>query len=208
LPRLDDSTGNQDLHVDKSGTAEEAIRLVHEIALGREAALTRLIAIHGRGLTLYASRFLGNLSEGDEVVQETFLRVWQTASRYDPARAAVSTWIYRIAANLCIDRQRRGRFWRMFGQGHVDDLADALADDGPDAVTTIAARQQLAAVRRAISDLPERQRQAILLAAVAGMDRREIAAIMDINIGAVEQLLVRARRTLRDKTGYDDGRPH
>ncbi len=184
--------------------AQEAKALMLDIAAGGEAALVRLIAIYGRGLTLYASRFLGSQSEGDDVVQETFLKVWQMAARYDPDRAAVSTWIYRITANLCIDRQRRGRVWRLFGRTDISAVADEIPDEAPDAPTTVAARQQLAQVRRAIAGLPDRQRQAILLTAVAEMDSREIAAIMDTNQGAVEQLLVRARRTLRAQTGYDN----
>ncbi len=183
---------------------DEAIRLMRDIAAGREPALARLIALYGRGLTLYASRFLSSPSEGDEVVQEAFLKVWQTAARYDPDRAAVSTWLYRITANLCIDRQRRGRFWRFFARHDIADLADEMPDDAPDAPTTVAARQRLAQIRRAIAALPGRQRQAILLTAVAGMDSREIAAIMDTNQGAVEQLLVRARRSLRAQTGNND----
>lgn len=191
--------------MEQQTNAYEAVGLMREIAAGREPALVRLIAIYGRGLTLYASRFLGSPSDGDDVVQETFLKVWQMAGRYDPDRAAVSTWIYRIAANLCIDRQRRGRIWRLFGRTDITDVADELQDDAPEAAQTVAARQQLAHVRRAIAALPDRQRQAILLTAVAGMDSREIAAIMDTNQGAVEQLLVRARRTLRERTGHDDG---
>jgi RNA polymerase sigma-70 factor (ECF subfamily) len=191
--------------VDHPGTQDEAIRLMRDIAAGHEAALARLIALYGRGLTLYASRFLASPSEGDEVVQETFLKVWHMARRYDPDRAAVSTWLYRITANLCIDRQRRGRFWRVFARADSANLADEMPDDAPDAPTTVAARQRLAQVRRAIAALPARQRQAILLTAVAGMDSREIAAIMNTNLGAVEQLLVRARRSLRAETGYDNG---
>jgi RNA polymerase sigma-70 factor, ECF subfamily len=177
---------------------------MRDIAAGHEPALARLIAIHGRALTLYVTRFLGSSSEGDDVVQETFLRVWQTAGRYDPTRAAVSTWIYRIAANLCIDRLRRGRIWRIFGRTDVQDIADELPSDAPDAPTTIAARQRLQQVRKAISGLPDRQRMALLLAAISGMDNQEIAAIMDASPGAVEQLLVRARRTLRAEAGVDD----
>lgn len=183
---------------------QEAKGLMREIAAGREPALARLIAIHGQGITLYASRFLGNAAEGDDVAQETFLRVWQTAPRYDPDRAVVSTWIYRIATNLCIDRHRRARFWRLLGRADVQDMADVLPDDAPDAVTTLGARQQLMRVRMGIALLPERQRMAILLAAVSGLDSHEIAAIMGTNRGAVEQLLVRARRTLRAQTGNSD----
>lgn len=190
--------------MEQQTNAQEAQGLMREIAAGHESALARLIAMHGRGLTLYASRFLGSSAEGDDVAQETFLKVWQMAGRYDPDRGAVSTWIWRIATNLCIDRQRRGRIRRLFGRTEISDIADEMPDDAPDAPTTIAARQQLVLVRRAIAGLPERQRQAILLAAVGGMDSREIAAIMDTNGGAVEQLLVRARRRLRAETGYDN----
>ncbi len=188
----------------RSDTAQESAGLMAEIAAGREAALTRLIALHGRDVALFAGRMLGHAADGDEVAQDTFLRVWRMAGRYDPARGSVTTWIYRIAVNLCIDRQRRNRFWRVFRRADVADMADALADDAPDALTTLAGKQQLRAVRAGIAALPDRQRSAIMLAAVAGLDTDEIAATMGTSRGAVEQLLVRARRSLRRDVGDDD----
>lgn len=174
----------------------EAQDLMRQIAEGRQAALARLIALHGRGLTLYVTRFLGNAAEADEVVQDTFLQVWREAARYDPARAAVSTWIYRIATSRAIDRQRRLRVRRFLGLAVEDDTHP---DPTPGAARVVAGRQTLAAVRAEIARLPDRQRMALLLSAVGGMDTGEIAAIMQASPGAVEQLLVRARRTLRDR---------
>jgi RNA polymerase sigma-70 factor, ECF subfamily len=188
-----------------TAAAEDATELMRQIAGGREAALSRLIARHGRGLTLFATRFLGSASEADEVVQDTFLQVWRQADRYDPARAAVSTWLYRIAANRCIDRQRRARVRRFLGiGGRVEDLAEVLPDPAPGAWSQVAARQRLAQVRHALMRLPDRQRMALLLCAVGGMDTAEIAAIMAASPGAVEQLLVRARKALRDQVPDDD----
>lgn len=178
----------------------ESTDLLRQIAQGREAALARLIAVHGRGLTLFVTRFLGNASEADEVVQDTFLQVWRQADRYDPARAAVSTWLYRIATSRAIDRQRRARVRRFLGfGGGTDATTDTVPDPAPAALRVVAGRQRLTAVRAELARLPDRQRLALLMAAVGGMDMAEIAAIMQSSPGAVEQLLVRARRTLRNR---------
>jgi RNA polymerase sigma-70 factor, ECF subfamily len=177
--------------------------LLAEIAVGRESALVRLMALLGRDIVAFAGRYLGNRAEGEDIAQEVFLRVWRTAGSYDPARAKVTTWIYRIAVNLCIDRQRRNRFWRIFGRADAQDLADILPDTAPDATAVLAGRQTLARVQAGIASLPERQRMAIMLCAVAGLDTQEIALAMATTAGAVEQLLVRARRTLRKETGDD-----
>lgn len=189
-------------------TAHESTTLMRDLARGSDAALTRLVALHGRGLTIFATRYLGSASQAEDVVQEVFIRAWERARSYDPARGAVSTWLYRIAANLCIDRQRRARFRRFFGVKDVTEMADTLAVDTADTDRALAARETLARVRQGIAGLPDRQRMAILFAAVAGMDTVEIAAIMGASRGSVEQLLVRARRTLRaglGEGGSDDG---
>jgi RNA polymerase sigma-70 factor, ECF subfamily len=178
--------------------------LMAEIAAGRETALARLMAMLGRDITMFSSRYLGNRADGEEIAQETFLRVWRMAGRYDPARAKVTTWIYRITVNLCIDRQRRTRFWRIFGREQASDLADILPDTAPDATAVVAGRQRLARVQKGIAALPERQRMAIMLCAVGGLETVEIAAAMGASAGAVEQLLVRARRQLHKDVGDDD----
>ena len=187
-----------------SDTAQEAAELMAEIAAGRESALARLIVLHGRNIVLFAGRYLGNPADGEDIAQETFLKVWRMAGSYDPTRAGVTTWMYRIAVNLCIDRQRRNRFWRVFGRADVTEIADALPGGEPDALTKLAGKQRLQRVRVAIAALPERQRMAIMLAAVAGLQTDEIAASMGTSPGAVEQLLVRARRALRHDVGDED----
>lgn len=178
--------------------------LMQDIAKGHRPALARLMAQHARGVALFAGRYLCNAADGDDIAQEVFVCVWAQARRYDPAKAAVSTWLYRITTNLCIDRQRRNRFWRLFGRVQADDLADLLPDDAPDATQSLAAKQRLAKVRAGIGTLPARQRMAILLTAVAEMETEAVAAVMKTTQGAVEQLLVRARRTLRAMEGHDD----
>lgn len=170
------------------------------IAGGDRRALGQLIALHGRGLTLLATRYLGREDEADEVVQDVFVKAWRNAGRYDPGKAKVGTWLYRITVNLSIDRQRKRSFRRFVG---LEDTAPELPDLQPSAVDQIAGVQNLAKVREAITDLPNRQRMALLLSVVSELENKEVAEAMGISTGAVEQLLVRARKTLRQNTGLN-----
>ncbi|MEL6335633.1 MAG: sigma-70 family RNA polymerase sigma factor [Pseudomonadota bacterium] len=172
----------------------EGACIMTAIAEGDRGALMRLMDRHSRGLRGVAARFLGNEEEAEEVVQDVFIRVWRKAHRYDPAQAAVSTWLYRIAVNLCIDRQRRRTFRQIVG---LEEVVEDLADPTPSAEVQVADRARLAAARQAITALPGRQRMALLLAVVAEFSTVEIAAAMETSAGSVEQLLVRARRSLR-----------
>ena len=168
--------------------------LLARVAAGEQPALRQLIDRHGRGLQLFAARYLGGSHDAEDVVQDVFFSVWNNAKRFDRAKGRATTWIYRIAANRCIDVRRWRRFRVFIGFEGTDDV---FASEDPQADTLIGARQELAIVRAGLGKLPERQRMALLLRAVADMDVPAIAAVMGTSGGSVEQLLVRARRTLR-----------
>lgn len=184
-----------------AGNDDDAL-LLAGIAAGEQAALRRLIDRHGRGLTLFAARYLGSASDAEDAVQDVFVSVWKNAARFDPARGRASTWLYRIAANRCIDLRRWRRFRTFVG---LDAEHDAVAAEQRGADAEVGARQELAIVRDGIADLPERQRMAILLRAVGDLDVPAIAQIMGASAGSVEQLLVRARRRLRERLAQADG---
>lgn len=169
------------------------------LARGDRHALARLIARFGPGIQRFAARALSNGADAEDVAQEVFLRAWRAAADYDPSRAAVSTWLYRIALRLCIDRNRRTGLRRFLGlEAAPEPAADLVATD-----RALAARQTLVQVQTAIAGLPDRQRQAILLRAIAELPTAGIAEVMQITPGAAEQLLVRARTTLRLRLGAD-----
>lgn len=180
----------------------EATGLMAAMAGGDRAALARLIALYGPGLQRYASQMLPRADEAEDVTQEVFLRAWRHAGRYDPGKAAVSTWLYRIATNLCIDRARRGGIRRFLGL----EAAPEEPSDAPGAEQIMAGRQRLAATRAALARLPARQRQALVLRAAGELSTGEIAATLGITPGAAEQLLVRGRAALRKllETEHDD----
>lgn len=167
------------------------------LAAGDRQAMSRLIHRFGPGLRRFLAGVLSAPHEAEDMAQETFLRVWAASGRYDPDRASPATWIYRIALRLAIDRNRRTGFRRFLGL----EAAPEPEDETPGAEAALTGRQALALTRRALDALPDRQRRALLLRAVAEMTNAEIASVLDISAGAVEQLLVRARAGLRSLTG-------
>lgn len=178
----------------EGGDRHEDDRLLLSVASGDQAALAKIIDRHGRGLRLFAARLLGSAGDAEDVVQDVFVAAWKNAGRFDPQKGRASTWLYRIAANRCIDQRRRRSFRAFIG---LDAIADEPADEDPAADARVGARQELAIVRGGLSALPERQRMALLLRAVADMDVPDIAAVMEVSVGSAEQLLVRGRRALR-----------
>ena len=156
----------------------------------------------------YATRVLGDRAEAEDVVQDTMMRLWKIAPEWRQGEAKVSTWAYRVAANLCTDRLRRRK---TRGQVALDDVAEPPADMASAVeVMTEAARSD--ALDAALQSLPERQRQAVVLRHLDGMSNPEIAAIMDIGVEAVESLTARGKRALKaalagrkGELGYDDG---
>lgn len=187
-------SGTADIGDDERLKPGEDDELLVRVASGDQDALARLIGRHGRGLRLFATRYLGSSADAEDVVQDVFMSVWKHAARFDPAKGRASTWLYRITANRCIDARRRRTFRVFIG---LDDMHDMLADEDPRADARVGARQELAVVRNGLSRLPERQRMALLLRAVADLDVPAIGGVMGTSAGSVEQLLVRGRRALR-----------
>lgn len=154
----------------------------------------------------HALRMLGgDRAEAEDVAQEAMLRLWRAASDWRTGEAKVTTWLYRVTANLCIDRLRRRR------SGPALDQVDEPADDAPSAVEGMQAQERAAALQAALDQLPERQRQAVILRHIEGLANPEIAQIMDIGPRAVESLTARGKRALealllgkRAELGYED----
>ncbi|MCQ8784197.1 RNA polymerase sigma factor [Mangrovibrevibacter kandeliae] len=174
--------------------------LLARMAAGDQRALAVLVSRHGGALRSFATRFLGSAVDAEEVVQDVFLRAWTHAARFRPDLASPSTWLYRIAVNRCIDVRRGQALRRFFGW---DDALEEVASDAPDPLRELAGRDALGRARGAIRALPDRQRMALLLSVVTGLDNGEIGAAMALSRGGVEQLLVRARRTLRARLDAD-----
>ena len=155
----------------------------------------------------YATRVLGDRAEAEDVVQDTMLRLWKVAPDWRQGEARVSTWAYRVAANLCTDRLRKRQ-----RQNHIDidDVAEPPADLAS-AVEIMTETARATALDLALQALPDRQRQAVVLRHIEGCSNPEIAEIMDIGVEAVESLTARGKRALKaalqgrkEELGYSD----
>lgn len=169
---------------------------------GDRAAFDCLLGRHLDSVYGYIYRLTGSATDAQDLVQETFLRVWQKAGSYRARKGAFATWLFRIARNLCIDQSRRRR-------PLPDSQAiQSAADPAPNAETSLARARQLAALQAALDKLPEAQRSALLLCQVQGFSNREAASILGVSVRALESLLARARRGLRTAVDPVDHREH
>lgn len=151
-----------------------------------------------------AMRMLQNRAEADDVAQEAMLRLWRIAPEWDASRGQVTTWLYRVVANLCTDRLRARP-----GVG-LDEIAEPV-DPAPAADMLLQDQSRANALSWALAQLPERQAQAVALRHLEGLSNPQIAEIMDIGPRAVESLTARGKRTLTEllqsrqsELGYSD----
>lgn len=188
------TNAREDAHGDAALGVLSDNALMVRVGAGDKAAYRVLVERHsGRSLG-FATRVLGNAADGEEVMQDAFVRLWRNAPNWNPDGARFSTWFYRVVMNLCIDRQRA----RKPGAVPLDDAGDP-ADDRPGADSIIHESEVSGQVKQAIDTLPDRQRAAISLCYLSGLSNREAADVLGINIKALESLLVRGRQALKKK---------
>lgn len=164
--------------------------LIRRVASGDAAAWPALVDRHLSSIVGHAWYMLGERAEAEDVAQESFVRLMAKSGTWEPGGPKLRTWLYRVATNLCIDRQRARRTVSLDGMADAENrLVDDRSPDGD-----IDRRHM---VRLALEALPEKQRQAMILIYYQGFSNREAAELMDASVEAVESLLSRARRTLR-----------
>ena len=138
-----------------------------------------------------ALRMLGDGAEAEDVAQEAMLRLWRIAPEWRHGEAQVTTWLYRVVANLCTDRLRK----RKRAAVPLEDVSEP-ADPTPSVDAKIQTRARHDALRAALAALPERQRIAVMMRHFDEASNPEIAAALGISVEAVESLTARGKRAL------------
>ena len=173
---------------DKSNDTE----LMTRLAKGDMSALGDIVKKHQDRVLSLSYRVLGDWHRAEDVTQETFLRIYRASKQYKP-KARFTTWLYRIAINLCFDEQRK----RAKAAAPLEDADPAVLAESD---CNVAERKEVVkSVKTAVNELPERQRLALILHRYDGLSHAEIGEVTGWTTSAVESLLVRAYANLREK---------
>ncbi len=191
-----------DEHVAASHDPDALLML--DFRAGKLEAFEELFARHVRAVVNYAFRFVRNRAIAEELAQEVFLRVHDAAGSYQPD-AKFTTWLYRIATNLCLNEVRRPRF-----KAHHDTIAAETTDreelhsvpieDGRPAPDVVVQQSDLRrAIGQGLASLPEKQRLAFILSKYQGLSYAEVAEVMKTSEKAVKSLIHRAKESLAQR---------
>ncbi len=196
----------------EGGSPQEA-RLIEACQQGDASAFNLLVWRWERPLFNFVYKHVGDAALAQDLVQETFVRVVKSISRYSH-RGAFSTWLYQVAVNLCRDHLRRKRLpvvslhdYYTTVSGEKVFVKDRVADEGArtDAAAEAAEREQL--VRRLLGGLSEDQRVVILLKEYQGLTFAEIAEVLDVPESTVKARLYRGLRAMRERLERDERSP-
>jgi RNA polymerase sigma-70 factor, ECF subfamily len=192
-------------------TAFEAARdedtlLVEKVAKGNARALEQIYDRHSRGVYSLALRLLSEPAAAEEVVQETFLKLWRQPGAYQPNRGRLLPWLLGVAHHQAVDMLRRRQLEQRHrastttsnGEGLadlLDNLGVASGEDDPQLRS--ASFDQRMAIGRALAELPVEQRLPLELAYYRGMTQYEVATLLGVPLGTIKTRMRLALQQLR-----------
>ncbi|MEI7481450.1 MAG: sigma-70 family RNA polymerase sigma factor [Elusimicrobiota bacterium] len=188
---------------------ENEFELLQLFSDGDESAFAAVVARWEKPLINFVYRIIPERTEAEDIAQEVFLKVAGAAAGLRE-RAKFSTYLYRIAYNLCVDRIRRrkvragGAAFVSLDEASENDAGDTLSRQvaDPSDLSADLLRERLEtkrSVEAALAELPENQRAAIILKVYENRSYHEIAGILDVSVPSVESLLFRARQNLKNR---------
>lgn len=171
-------------------TADPDEDLVRRVGQGDPAAIQAMVARKLPRMLALAQRMLGDPVEAEDVAQDALLRAWKQAPDWTTGKAKFDTWLHRVGLNLCYDRLRKRR-------EIVTDAVPERPDESAAPDRGLMAADVGVRVDAALARLPDRQREAIVLCHYQELTNIEAAALMSVSVEALESLLSRGRRALR-----------
>ncbi len=179
------------------------VAVMQRVKKGEANAFRELFTKHADAVVNFAYRFVNNRHRAEELAQDAFLQIYRARDRYEP-KARFTTYLYRVATNLCLNELRRFDY-----QGRTEPLEGAPRADGeegirqirdeeiPDAEDRLAGVETGTRIQRVLDRLPPNQKSALLLSRVQGLSYQEVAECLEITESAVKSLVFRATQTLR-----------
>lgn len=177
----------------------QEIELIQEILDGNTNKFKAIADEYGEQLFRVALGYMHSGEEAEDIVQESLIKAYNSL-RFFKGESRLSTWLYRITVNTCINElEKRKRRW-MFGSGgvkseNITEIFGSTNQENPE--QQLIDKETTTKVRKAIDTLPQKQKSAFILQRYQDLSQQEIAQIMEITEGAVEQLLQRAKSNLK-----------
>ena len=192
------------LHTDGNFSELDDAAVMLELRAGNMAAFDFLLQKYRKPIIHFMFRMVHNQAVAEELAQEVFLRVYRSRETYR-AEARFSTWLYRIATNLGVNRARDTKQERSASTIYLDETDSEtgttpdIADATPGVESTLLRQERMNAIREVVLSLPERQRMAVLMHKYEEMDYKQIGDVLKLSESATKSLLFRAYQTLREK---------
>lgn len=177
------------------------VQLMKRVAAGEETATAELYDRFGALVYRMAIQAMPNRAEAEDAVQEVFIRLWRTAGRYDPSRAALVTWVMLISRRHLVDRLRRAR--ARVKAGPIEGAEPVAAPSSHEESPVLERSEKLAELLKRVDALPELQRTVVRRAYLGGQTLRQIADELGTPIGTVKSALSRALVRLRERVNEE-----
>jgi RNA polymerase sigma-70 factor (ECF subfamily) len=175
---------------DGKGLSREVEReAIEACRRGEREAFDRLVLRYQRDVYRLCYRYVNNHEDANDLAQEVFLKAWRAISRFR-GDSSLSTWLYRIAVNACLN-------FRALRRPSIQELPEGLADPLPGAAARVESEDEARRVRAAVARLPERQRATLILKVYHELTHDEVAGILGSTVGTVKANLFHALGNLR-----------
>jgi RNA polymerase sigma-70 factor (ECF subfamily) len=174
--------------------------LISACRRGERSAFRRLFDLYREPAYRLAYRFAGNADDAEDLTQEIFVRAFERIGSYR-CESSFSTWLYRLAANVCLNERRKPRLMRVPEENGIE-----IPGDSPDPVEVCLERERESVLMDAVASLPEGLRIVFILVSLEGLSYAEAAESLALTTEAVRMRMSRARRQLREDLERRGGR--
>ena len=178
--------------------------LMLRVKQGDEDAFKQIVELYHKPIHGLCFRYLKNHEDAEEIAQDVFIRLYKSADKYE-ARAKLTTYLYRIAVNLSLNRIRDRKLKRFVSLDFFHGVAlenNPISADTHDPDSLLEQKEKQRTIRQAIDTLPTNQRTAVILKRFQELSYGEIAQVMGCSLSAVESLLHRAKRNLKKRLAH------
>ena len=173
-------------------------QLMQLVCAGNHDAFAGIVKRHTQRFFSLAFRSLHNSDDAHDVVQAAFIKLWQKPGSWNVAKSSFTTWFYRVILNACHDHRRKHHRWTVLDDQKFESALPPVLSEEHILESNQCAKLQQLHLEYAVSQLPSSQRDALNLVVYSSLPQKQAAEVLGVSLKALESLLVRAKRSLRN----------